>query len=50
MMRGDDMAVVSRRNYIGRSIVVCRRMGEIYLVRYVDRCVGKKSYSRPSYM
>ena len=24
-MRGDDMAVVSRRNYIGRSIVLCQR-------------------------
>ena len=28
MMRGDDMVVVSRRNYIGRSIIVCRRKGE----------------------
>ena len=25
MMRGDDVAVVSRRNYIGRSIVLCQR-------------------------
>ena len=25
MMRGDDIAVVSRHNYIGRSIVLCRR-------------------------
>ena len=23
MMRGDDVAVVSRRNYIGRSIALC---------------------------
>ena len=25
MMRGDDVAVVSRRNYIGRSITLCKR-------------------------
>ena len=25
MMRGDDMAVVSRHNYIRRSIVLCQR-------------------------
>ncbi len=25
MMRGDDVAVVSRHNYIGRSIVLCQR-------------------------
>ena len=25
MMRGDDVAVVSRRNYIGRSIALCKR-------------------------
>ena len=25
MMRGDNMAVVSRHNYIGRSIVLCQR-------------------------
>ena len=28
MMRGDDMVVVSIRNYIGRSTVVCPRKGE----------------------
>lgn len=28
MMRGDDMVVVSIRNYIGRSNVVCPRKGE----------------------
>ena len=28
MMRGDDMVVVSIRNYIGRSIVVCPGKGE----------------------
>ena len=28
MMRGDDMVVVSIRNYIGRSIIVCPRKGE----------------------
>ena len=28
MMRGKDMVVVSIRNYIGRSIVVCPRKGE----------------------
>jgi len=27
IMRGDDMVVVSRRNYIGRSIVACPRKG-----------------------
>ena len=25
---GDDMVVVSGRNYIGRSIIVCQRKGE----------------------
>ena len=25
MMTGDDMALVSRRNYIGRSIILCQR-------------------------
>ena len=28
MMRGDDIVVVSIRNYIGRSTVVCPRKGE----------------------
>ena len=28
MMRGDDMLVVSIRNYIGRSTIVCSRKGE----------------------
>ena len=28
MMRGDGMVVVSIRNYIGRSTVVCPRKGE----------------------
>ena len=28
MTRGDDMVVVSIRNYIGRSTVVCPRKGE----------------------
>ena len=28
MMRGEDMVVVSMRNYIGRSTVVCPRKGE----------------------
>ena len=28
MMRGDDMVVVSIRNYIGRSTVVCPSEGE----------------------
>ena len=28
MMRGDDMVVVSRRNYIARSIILCPRKGE----------------------
>ena len=28
MMRGEDMVVVSIRNYIGRSTVVCPRKGE----------------------
>ena len=28
MMRGDDMVVVSIRNYIGRSTIVCPRKGE----------------------
>ena len=28
MMRGDNMVVVSIRNYIGRSIVVCPSEGE----------------------
>ena len=28
MMRGDDMVVVSIRNYIGRSAVMCPRKGE----------------------
>jgi hypothetical protein len=36
------MAVVSRRNYIGRSIVACQRKGETELVRYVDRALGKR--------
>ena len=29
MMRGDDMAVVSRHNYVGRSIVLCQRKKRI---------------------
>ena len=28
MMRGDDMVVVTGRNCIGRSIVMCSRKGE----------------------
>ena len=28
MMRGEDMVVVSKRNYIGRSITMCPRKGE----------------------
>ena len=29
MMRGDDVAVVSRRNYIGRSIALVRERRDI---------------------